>query len=103
MRFVKPLDETLLDKIFKEYDTIITVEDGAIKGGFGSAVAEYMVDNQITHKKMIRLGIPDDIIEHGEQPELYQQCGIDSLSILNKIQLSFQKKIEVKDRISIKD
>ncbi len=103
MRFVKPLDETLLDKIFKEYDTIITVEDGTIKGGFGSAVAEYMVDNQITHKKMIRLGIPDDIIEHGEQPELYQLCGIDSLSILNKIQLGFQKKIEDRNKISIKN
>jgi 1-deoxy-D-xylulose-5-phosphate synthase len=93
MRFVKPIDEQLLEKIFKNYSTIITVEDGTIKGGFGSAVAEYMVDNQITDKKIIRLGIPDDIIEHGEQPELYKLCGIDSDSILNKIQLAFEKKL----------
>ncbi len=93
MRFVKPIDEQLLEKIFKNYSTIITVEDGTIKGGFGSAIAEYMVDNQITDKKIIRLGIPDDIIEHGEQPELYKLCGIDADSILNKIQLAFGKKL----------
>ena len=84
MRFVKPLDERLLHIIFKTFKTIITVEDAAIQGGFGSAIAEFMVDHQY-QSKMIRLGIADVIIEHGEQKELYELCGIDSSSILAKI------------------
>jgi 1-deoxy-D-xylulose-5-phosphate synthase len=85
MRFVKPLDEVLLHRIFKEFKKVITVEDAAIQGGFGSAIAEFMVDHNYT-SQLIRLGIPDEIIEHGEQKELYALCGIDAAGILAKIQ-----------------
>ena len=84
MRFVKPLDEVLLHRIFKEFKTIITIEDAAIQGGFGSAIAEFLVDHSYT-AKLIRLGVPDEIIEHGEQKELYALCGIDAAGILVKI------------------
>ncbi|MEY3630503.1 MAG: hypothetical protein RL127_1306 [Bacteroidota bacterium] len=85
MRFVKPLDEELLHRVFKQFKKVITVEDAAIQGGFGSAIAEFMVDHQYS-SQVIRLGIPDEIIEHGEQKELYAQCGIDAKGILEKIQ-----------------
>lgn len=80
MRFVKPLDEKLLHKIFKTYDKIITVEDGCLQGGFGSAVLEFMGDNNYS-AQIRRLGIPDEIIEHGEQVELHAECGFDSEGI----------------------
>ncbi len=76
MRFVKPLDEELLHKLFKKYDKFITLEDGVIQGGFGSAVIEFMVDNEY-NAKIKRLGIPDEFIEHGTQQELYHICGYD--------------------------
>jgi 1-deoxy-D-xylulose-5-phosphate synthase len=76
MRFVKPLDEKLLHQIFKNYDNIITIEDGCVVGGFGSAVLEFMADNQYT-SVIKRLGIPDRIVEHGEQAELHKECGYD--------------------------
>jgi 1-deoxy-D-xylulose-5-phosphate synthase len=76
MRFVKPLDETLLHEIFSQYAKIVTVEDGCIQGGFGSAVLEFMADNRY-HAEVKRLGIPDEVIEHGEQPELHRECRFD--------------------------
>jgi 1-deoxy-D-xylulose-5-phosphate synthase len=94
MRFVKPLDERLLHDIFKSFKTIITVEDAAVQGGFGSAIAEFMVDHQY-QSKIIRLGIADVIIEHGEQKELYELCGIDSISILSKILEEYPAKSKV--------
>ena len=73
MRFVKPLDEDLLHEILKNHKYILTVEDGCIMGGFGSAIIEFMADNN--YKNSIqRLGIPDRIIEHGSQDELYNEC-----------------------------
>ncbi|TXC85167.1 1-deoxy-D-xylulose-5-phosphate synthase [Luteibaculum oceani] len=76
MRFVKPIDETLLHEVFSKFDKVITVEDGCIQGGMGSAVLEFMADNdyQATVK---RLGVPDRYIEHGTQNELYKECGYD--------------------------
>jgi 1-deoxy-D-xylulose-5-phosphate synthase len=74
MRFAKPLDETMLHDIFSKHQTIITIEDGCIMGGMGSAVIEFMVDNNYT-SKVKRLGIPDKFIEHGEPIELYEECG----------------------------
>ena len=85
MRFVKPLDEELLHRVFTQFKKVITVEDAAIQGGFGSAIAEFMVDHNYT-SQLIRLGIPDEIVEHGEQKELYALCGIDANGILAKIQ-----------------
>jgi 1-deoxy-D-xylulose-5-phosphate synthase len=77
MRFVKPLDEELLHEILTKFRKIITVEDGCIQGGFGSAILEFMADNGYS-AEVKRLGIPDMIIEHGEQPELHRDSGFDT-------------------------
>ncbi len=74
LRFVKPLDEKMLHEIFAKFKKIITVEDGCIQGGFGSAVIEFMADHNY-HAEVRRLGIPDEVIEHGEQIELHDKCG----------------------------
>jgi 1-deoxy-D-xylulose-5-phosphate synthase len=74
MRFAKPIDENLLHEVFQTYSKVITVEDGCIMGGMGSAVLEFMADNNYS-ARVVRLGIPDNFIEHGEQAELYEECG----------------------------
>lgn len=75
MRFAKPLDEELIDEICDKYDHIITLEDGAKMGGFGSAVAEYIIEKENRPSVKI-LGIPDVIVEHGTQEELHDEVGI---------------------------
>ncbi len=80
MRFAKPIDETLLHEVFAKHTKIITVEDGCIIGGMGSAVLEFMADNNY-HAQLKRLGMPDKWIEHGEQKELYAECFYDVESI----------------------
>ena len=84
LRFVKPLDEALLHEVFKRYTTVITVEDGCLQGGMGSAVLEFMADQQYK-ADVIRLGIPDEFIEHGEQPELWSICGYDTAAIMEAV------------------
>jgi len=84
MRFVKPLDENLLHEIFTKFDRLVTIEDGCLQGGFGSAVLEFMVDHGYS-SQLKRLGIPDSIIEHGEPSELYRECGIDTDGIIKAI------------------
>jgi 1-deoxy-D-xylulose-5-phosphate synthase len=80
MRFLKPIDEDLLHEILKSFDKIITVEDGTIIGGLGSAVIEFMIDND--YKASVkRLGIPDKFIEQGSPEELYHDCGFDASGI----------------------
>jgi 1-deoxy-D-xylulose-5-phosphate synthase len=74
MRFVKPLDNKLLHEVFGKFDKVITVEDGTIIGGLGSAVLEFVSDNNYK-AKVVRLGIPDAFIEQGTQLELYNECG----------------------------
>ncbi len=82
MRFVKPLDEALLSEVFEKYAAVLTVEDGVIKGGFGSAVLEFMAEKDYSaHVKV--LGIPDRFIEQGTPDELYEICGIDHAGIVN--------------------
>jgi 1-deoxy-D-xylulose-5-phosphate synthase len=76
MRFVKPLDTELLLEIFSKFRKVITVEDGCVQGGFGTAVLEFMADNHLS-AEVRRLGIPDRIVEHGEQIELHRECGFD--------------------------
>jgi 1-deoxy-D-xylulose-5-phosphate synthase len=76
MRFVKPLDEDLLHEVFSRYTKVMTIEDGCIQGGFGSAILEFMADHQY-HATVHRMGIPDRIVEHGEQLELHRECGFD--------------------------
>lgn len=80
MRFVKPIDEALLHQVAKKFNKIVTVEDGCLAGGFGSAVLEFFAGNGYT-PKVKRLGIPDNFIEQGEQEELYKICGYDEDSI----------------------
>jgi 1-deoxy-D-xylulose-5-phosphate synthase len=80
MRFVAPLDTEVLHEIFKKFRYIITVEDGVIKGGFGSAIIEFMSDNGY-YSDVRRLGIPDYFVEHGTQYELQRECGFDAEGI----------------------
>ncbi len=80
--FVKPLDEKLLHKIFNSFETIITIEDGTIKGGFGSAIVEFASENNYA-KPIKILGIPDNFIEHGTVEELQKICKIDVKSLEN--------------------
>ena len=85
MRFVKPLDEKLLHQIFKKHSKVITVEDGCIQGGFGSAVIEFMADHNY-QAQIKRLGIPDKYVEHGTQAELWRECNYDTQAIVETIQ-----------------
>ena len=84
LRFVKPLDEEMLHEVFQKFDRVITVEDGCLQGGMGSAVLEFMIDNGY-NAKVKRLGIPDRIVEHGEQIELQRECGFDPAGIANAV------------------
>ena len=72
--WVKPIDEILLHEVFGKFKKIITVENGCIQGGMGSAVLEFMADNNY-QAEIKRLGVPDEFIEHGTQAELYDECG----------------------------
>ncbi len=84
MRFAKPLDTELLHEIFSKFKRIVTVEDGCLMGGFGSAIAEFMIDHNYS-ASIKRLGIPDRFIEHGEQKELYAECHYDANAIKNAV------------------
>ena len=80
MRFVAPLDKEILHKVFTNFRHIITIEDGVLSGGFGSAVVEFMSDNGYS-ADVRRLGIADYFVEHGTQDELYRECGFDAEGI----------------------
>ena len=80
MRFAAPLDTEVLHFVFKNFKKIITIEDGVLKGGFGSAVIEFMCDN-VYVADVKRLGIPDYFVEQGTQEELYKECGFDQEGI----------------------
>lgn len=84
MRFAKPLDEELLHEACKTYDHIVTVEDGTVTGGFGSAVLEFMAKHGYNNPVTI-LGIPDKIVEHGSLNELYAECHYDAASIAETV------------------
>lgn len=92
MRFIKPIDEGKLDKIAHKFPIIFTIEDNAIKGGFGSAVAEYYLDNGYTNVQVIRLGLPDEFIEHGEKGLLYQKLGLDAEGIARRVIATLKDK-----------
>lgn len=81
MRFVKPLDENLLHEVFSKFDKVITVEDGCLMGGMGSAILEFMADNKY-NATIKRLGIPDIYMHHGTQKQLYEDAGFDKNSII---------------------
>ena len=84
MRFLKPLDETMLHEIAKKFKQIVTIEDGVIQGGFGSAVLEFFSDNGY-NIQVKRLGIPDAFVEHGTPEELYNMLGLDGEGIATSI------------------
>lgn len=84
MRFAKPLDEELLHEIFSKFKKVVTVEDGCLMGGFGSAIGEFMMDHNYS-ATVKRLGIPDRFIEHGEQKELIAECHFDAEAIKNTV------------------
>lgn len=84
MRFAKPLDEKLLHQIASRFNKIITVEDGTIVGGFGSAVLEFMAENNYT-PELKMLGIPDRLVEHGKPEELHHECGYDAQGIADAV------------------
>jgi 1-deoxy-D-xylulose-5-phosphate synthase len=86
MRFVKPIDEEILHEVGKNFKSIITIEDGTIVGGFGSAVLEFMSDNNYT-PVVKRLGVPDRFIEHGTPQELHKECGFDVEGIIKTAKL----------------
>ena len=84
MRFVKPLDEKMLHEVGKKFEKVITIEDGVIQGGFGSAILEFFADNGYRVQTK-RLGIPDTFVEHGTPDELYSMLGLDTEGIANSI------------------
>ncbi len=95
MRFVKPLDEALLHEVFTNYNKVITIEDGTIVGGFGSAILEFM--NEHGYKADVKImGIPDRLVEHGTPKELYKEVGLDAESIADVLRAMANVKVLVK-------
>ncbi|MGC8941792.1 MAG: 1-deoxy-D-xylulose-5-phosphate synthase [Sulfurihydrogenibium sp.] len=90
-RFVKPMDEVMLKNLLKTHEYIVTMEDGVLNGGFGSAVAEFILDNGFSNK-LIRFGIPDRFIEHGKVEILEKDLGLDVQSMTGKIAETIAKK-----------
>lgn len=84
MRFIKPIDQVMLHEVFTKFKKVITIEDGCLMGGFGSAVVEFMSDQKY-NSEIVRLGIPDEYIHHGTQDELWEDCGFDKKAILKTI------------------
>ena len=92
MRFAKPLDENLLHKIFTKFDNIITIEDGCLLAGFGSAILEFMANND--YKSSVkRLGIPDEFLHHGTQEELHKEYFYDKSAIVKTVHEILTKKL----------
>jgi 1-deoxy-D-xylulose-5-phosphate synthase len=94
LRFVKPLDEELLHEVFQRYTKIITVEDGTIVGGVGSAVLEFMAAHNY-QAEVRMLGIPDRIVEHGSLKELHRECGYDANAIAETLRDMMKEKVRV--------
>ncbi|MBC7873146.1 MAG: 1-deoxy-D-xylulose-5-phosphate synthase [Ferruginibacter sp.] len=94
MRFAKPLDEELLHEALRNYEKIITVEDGTVEGGFGSAILEFMAHHGYKNDIKI-LGIPDKIVEHGTPKELHHECGYDAMAIADAVRKMLKDKISV--------
>jgi len=90
MRFVKPLDEAAIQSVLKEHKLIVTVEDNAIAGGAGSAVAEF-INTQPEMVKVLHIGLPDEFIMQGTQQEMYQELGLDAQGIIAKTQATLDK------------
>ena len=94
MRFIKPIDKELLHTIFQKFDKVITIEDACLQGGFGSAVIEFMVDNNYK-SELVRLGVPDEFINHGTQQQLYTECYFDVGAIKESVHKLISRKSQV--------
>jgi len=94
MRFAKPLDEELLHEALRNYQKIVTVEDGCVEGGFGSAILEFMAQHNYRNEVKI-LGIPDSIVEHGTLKELQHECHYDAAAIADAVREMMKDKITV--------
>lgn len=88
MRFVKPIDDALILKMAQEHDAIVTIEEGCIMGGAGSAVAESLAQAQQS-KEILMLGLPDQFVDHGDPALLLAKCGLNAEGIENAIRLRF--------------
>ena len=99
MRFVKPIDEQMLHEVFGNYQKIITVEDGTIVGGFGSAILEFMVENNY-HAEVRMLGIPDRLVEHGTLKQLHRECGYDAIGIAEAVRDMMKHAVQVSRSIA---
>lgn len=91
LRFAKPLDEVMLHEVFGKFNKIVTVEDGCLDAGIGSAVVEFMADHGY-QARIKRLGIPDRVVEHGSQAELYRECGYDAQAMVEACEQLLTKK-----------
>jgi 1-deoxy-D-xylulose-5-phosphate synthase len=98
MRFIKPLDQQMLDQCASKHEKIVTIEENNLPGGFGSAVSEYFIDKNYKND-ILRIGIPDKFIDHGTQAELHKQISIDPMGIVSQI-LSFLKKSKSTEKVS---
>jgi 1-deoxy-D-xylulose-5-phosphate synthase len=95
MRFAKPIDEELLHEVFAKFNKIVTVEDGTVVGGFGSAVLEFMAAHSYTAEVKI-MGIPDALVEHGTPKQLYEEIGIDANGIAKTVREMMNVRVTVK-------
>ena len=93
LRFVKPIDEDLLHEAFSKYNKIVTVEDGTVVGGFGSAILEFMNKNYY-HAEVKILGIPDRLVEHGTPKELHRECEYDAQGIADAVRELMKDKVK---------
>lgn len=100
MRFVKPIDEIMLHEVFSKFKKVITIEDGCVMGGFGSAVIEFMAEQNYS-AQVVRLGIPDKYVHHGTQKELWADCGFDKNAIVEKVKeiLKYSEKSGLEEKV----
>ncbi|MEJ8841268.1 1-deoxy-D-xylulose-5-phosphate synthase [Lacibacter sp. H375] len=95
MRFAKPIDEEMLHEVFAKFSKVVTIEDGTVVGGFGSAVLEFMAANNYNAEVKI-MGIPDALVEHGTPKQLYEEIGIDANGIAKTVREMMDVRVTVK-------
>ena len=101
MRFIKPLYEELLVKILSKHSKVITLEDGTIHGGMGSAILEFISEKNYSIQ-VKRLGVPDKFVDHGTVEELYKECGMDCDSIVSTVKEMVGSKVLYKAGVKAK-
>lgn len=101
IRFLKPIDEELLHEVAQNFPTIVTLEDGVIQGGFGSAVLEFLSEHNY-HNNVKRLGIPDHFIEHGTPEQLFASLGLDAAGIEESLLQQMEKPVSIRFERNIK-